>query len=192
MVVLAIVGVLVGVVVYRNITNTIISESPMISEAVEAVEAEISSSQASSDTSSESSSLSSSEDADASSDAEDSSLSQSSAMDAIMLPIDNILSSSFDDYTLEYDETGVTINVASEGIAAEIYALMENGSAEGLQGWETMKTNMADMSDSIVEYLETMGYSDMLVTVNVLNDQNRDNVLLCLTNGEVLYDVLAQ
>ena len=51
---------------------------------------------------------------------------------------------------------------------------------------------MAALSSSIQNLIDTCGYPDVTLTLNVLNDQNHENTLLTLLECDIIYDALAQ
>lgn len=112
-------------------------------------------------------------------------------LDTVMALIEGVTAKNFgkDNYKMEYDETSVTISVWADGVAVGA-AYAANGDKECLESWETLTKSTVDNCTSIVDSLNTAGYDDMIVTFNVLNDQNTENVLLMIVNGAVLYDAV--
>lgn len=94
--------------------------------------------------------------------------------------------------TVEGDETGITINVAGDGIAKAVYFASAAGYDETYDEWVSMKESVVTMSNSIQELMKSCGMENALLMINVLNDENTDNVLLSMINGNVFYDALAK
>lgn len=58
--------------------------------------------------------------------------------------------------------------------------------------WQTVVTNMSDVSLSSYEAFAADGYSDVSCCIMLLNDTNPENVLLGVLNGVTLYDVMSE
>lgn len=88
-----------------------------------------------------------------------------------------------------YDDTSITINVWIDGVADGLTTIQAGGLDKG--SWEDAKSGMIELAKACRELIDTAGRTDVILTVNVLNDQNLDNMLLSIENTSVLYDVLA-
>lgn len=73
----------------------------------------------------------------------------------------------------------------------QLSSLIKAGSTDH-PNWTTLKNGMAALSTSIQNLIDTCGYPDVTLTLNVLNDQNHENTLLTLLEGNIIYDALAQ
>ena len=98
----------------------------------------------------------------------------------------------FDYFNIEGDETGFTMYVGIDGLAANITAAKAAGFDETEESWVEAKESMAYMYDSLYELIETCGIKDPSLMVIVVNDVNIENYLLVFYNGEVVYDVMAE
>lgn len=114
-------------------------------------------------------------------------------MDEVVPLLDSIIAQNFDEdkYSLEYDDAGITLSLWEDGLALGA-TLAAAGNADAKTAWDEMTDNIIYMSDSMTEALSTLGLQDTVVTVNILNEQNTDNVLLCIVNGVVIYDATAE
>ena len=97
----------------------------------------------------------------------------------------------------EYYETtaidgGIVVSVAQEGLAEAVVECMNAGYDETYEPWAEMRDNVVYMADTIYEFVKLLVGEDCVVAVMVLNDQNHDNLLIGITNGEVTYDILAE
>ena len=93
-----------------------------------------------------------------------------------------------ENYYTKWNNNTYIINVWAKGIAeATVYAKL--GNEEVLNTWTKFVDAACSMSTNIKETALTNGLN-IDVQVNVLNDTNRDKVLLTVLNGEVLYDVV--
>lgn len=66
--------------------------------------------------------------------------------------------------------------------------LAQGGNAEAAIAWDQVRTSTVAASKSLQEMLNNNGFSDYLAVVNILNDANRDNILLCVMAGMVVTD----
>ena len=98
--------------------------------------------------------------------------------------------SNFDYATVEGDETGITVNVAGDGVAKSVAIAKLAGYDETYSDWVYMKEQMIKCSDSVIGIMKQCGIEAPLLVFNVLNDQNHDNVFLTLINSTVIYDVM--
>lgn len=113
-------------------------------------------------------------------------------IDTVISLIESQVPQDFDYREVEGDETGITINVGTNGVALEATLAKTQGKGEDYEPWAEMRDAMVGMCNAASKLMETFGYPDILVMVNVVNDQNTDNVLLSILNGIVVYDVLAE
>lgn len=93
-------------------------------------------------------------------------------------------------YNIEGDETGISIDVWEEGITAgAMYAAA--GDKENLAGWKELKKGTGAFASATYDTVKQLtGNENISVAVNVLNDTNKDNVLLIYINGVCVYDCL--
>lgn len=92
-----------------------------------------------------------------------------------------------ENYSLSYDETGVTLNLWQDGLAAGA-TLAAAGDSDYIKLWQAMTDSLVSMNTSMVDCLAAIGYDNMIISLNLLNDSNHDNVLLMIINGAILYD----
>lgn len=95
-----------------------------------------------------------------------------------------------DDYTLMQDESGVTINLWSDGIALTAAAAQE-GVASSADVWEEMISSVRSAEEKVRTLIRLAGYKDRIAVINIVNDQNHDLTLLTVSNGMILYDVVS-
>lgn len=89
---------------------------------------------------------------------------------------------------IEYDDTGITVSVWSDGVASGA-ALIASGSEnqELTDSWEKMVESLLENAKAIKSFVEENGH-EVSVSLNVLNDLNHDNCLLTIINDVVVYD----
>jgi len=112
---------------------------------------------------------------------------EESDLDYLISLIDPILEENFENHSISYEDNILTINVWNAGIA-EGATLAAAGESECLRLWDDIITNQKEMCKVLLELVQTMGFDDVGVAVNVLNDLNTENVLLTTFNGMVFYD----
>ncbi len=85
------------------------------------------------------------------------------------------------------DETSISVNIAESGTAlAAFWAKSNNNFAE----WREMKKAMQGLSESAYKLVKDSGYENTIVFLNLLNDQNKENVLLMYMNGVLISDAI--
>lgn len=110
----------------------------------------------------------------------------------IIPSVETILDESYNgNYSLDYDDSSVTVNLWYDGVALGA-TMAADGDAEYQKQWDTLVNSMTQQTESLVDVFETAGLNDVVVLVNVLNDQNKDNTLLSVLNGIVIYDAVQQ
>jgi len=98
----------------------------------------------------------------------------------------------FSFYEVESTDTGVVVKIAEDGLTADVIAFQNAGYDENHESWVELRESMESLCDDIYTFVKTLVGEDCIVSLLVLNDQNHDNVLLGITNGIVVYDVLAE
>ena len=107
-----------------------------------------------------------------------------------MVVVEGILRQSYgDNYSLDYDDNTVTINVWQEGIAAGVVYANE-GNQECIDAWKVVVTGITGLSKNLADQLKELGFDNMTVTVNVVNDLNKEKTLLTTVNGVVVYNAV--
>ena len=113
-------------------------------------------------------------------------------IDAIMDILSLSLSQNFGEgnYTLEYDDTTVTLNLWGDNVSIGA-AFAANGDKSSKELWDTLVESHKDMCNNIMEEIKSCGIENYSVKVNLLNDLNKQEVLLTILNGEVVYDAVS-
>ena len=121
--------------------------------------------------------------------AEEVSASNDELIDAWIVIGSALLEKNFDDrYRVEKTEEGaVSVSVWQDGVSLGAM-LAKAGDANSKEAWDVLKSNMSNMSLSMIESMEAMGIQNPVLMVNILNDQNLDNTLLSMINGVVVFD----
>lgn len=104
--------------------------------------------------------------------------------------IETTLKGNFENCDVSYKDGIITINLWQDGLAAGAM-LAQAGNDECLDSWNEVVENQKDLCLSIVDFVETFGITDIPVSINVLNDLNKENVLLSILNGVVIYNALS-
>ena len=101
--------------------------------------------------------------------------------------IETVSAMYFQDISVTYDEEtdSYIVNVCQEGVASDLTAVRA-GTLER-STWDQVVDTMVDDCNSMKGVVETAEL-DSNVMLNILNDQNRDNVLLSIINGTVIYN----
>lgn len=112
------------------------------------------------------------------------------SMDSIIQLIDPLLEETFENHSIDYDGTNLTINISQTGIAAAAALAATTNDPSLIESWSSLKENIVYMSTSTSEALEELGYGDTVLTIAVLNDQNEENILLMAVDNVIVYDAL--
>lgn len=113
--------------------------------------------------------------------------SSSEDIDTAIVLIESVLKENFDNYTISHEDRIITINVWEDGIALGAM-LASAGNEEFQSSWAEMVENQKVFCNSVCDFVDTVGLEDVVVVVNILNDGNKDNVLLSVMEGIVIYD----
>ena len=110
-------------------------------------------------------------------------------IDVLIAATKDILSDSFgENYKIDVsDNSLITISIWADGIAyASVYAMDDKGYRDD---WNSLLNSLQGMCKMVYEVYEPYGYS---VAVNVLNDLNKENVLISYMNGVLIYDTVTE
>lgn len=91
-------------------------------------------------------------------------------------------------FVFDEETQSVMMNISGDGVTRDVMNIV-NGNAD-IADWDTFKQNHITLCNSFVELAKTMDYGDIHCVVNVLNDVNKDNILLMIMDGVVVYDVV--
>ena len=81
----------------------------------------------------------------------------------------------------------MTMKLWGDGVATNaMFAAM--GDKENLDTWNTLVESVTKASMQTQQDLNNNGHSDVAFVMEVVNDINKENVLLVVTNGIVMYD----
>lgn len=96
-----------------------------------------------------------------------------------------------DNFTISCDDNFVTISVWMDGVALSLATIQEAGGGTDNESWNTVKNSLISLSDSLSDLLESAGCTDYHLLIHALNDRNRENTLLSVADGVIIYDALA-
>lgn len=111
------------------------------------------------------------------------------SMDMTAAVIEALVSQNFENYKIDYDDSGITLSLWQDGLAVGS-VLASAGYEDSIESWNTIKDSLITFCDSVSESMETAGHGDATIMINVLNDQNTDKILLSALNGVIIYDVV--
>lgn len=113
--------------------------------------------------------------------------SSSEDIDTAVNLIESVLKEHYNNYTISHEDRIITINIWEDGIAVGAL-LASQGNEECKESWDEMVENVKVFSDSVCEFVDSLGLDDVTVVINLLNDSNTENVLLTVMEGIVIYD----
>ena len=117
-------------------------------------------------------------------------ISEENAREVVLSALRLAMSSSFEDrYTVSIDGNMISITVWGDGVAIGSVAAVTDETA--YQAWVVMRESLQAMAQSNYELANSLGYQ-YNVAVYVLNDLNKENVLLTYLNGIILSDCVEE
>ncbi|MEG1523984.1 MAG: zinc ribbon domain-containing protein [Clostridia bacterium] len=96
-----------------------------------------------------------------------------------------------DNCSIEYNEesTVYDIRLWADGIVQG--AIQANGGdKQAKDNWDTVRTSLCAVCSATKDYVVQSGDNSSNVAIAVMNDANKDNVLLSIVNGVVVYDAV--
>lgn len=97
----------------------------------------------------------------------------------------------YDDYTVEFDDSAVTVSVWKESITQTAALIQENnGSAEDAD-WVSLKGDAENSAAYICDCISFSPLSSLNLIFQVLDSTDPSRTLLAFTNTDVTYDALA-
>lgn len=113
------------------------------------------------------------------------------SLDDLCATIESILADGgYSGVDVTHEEAAISVNVWLNGLCMEMTIAQESGNDSYQETWGSIRANFVSLSESIGELVDTVGHTDVHVTVNILNDLNRDKVLLSVFDGIVIFDVM--
>ena len=97
------------------------------------------------------------------------------------------LEESFDYANVEGDEESIVISVAKEGLMKDATISKLAGY---MDGWHTMKEAMKEYAASMYDLVQTCGHKDTSVMVFLLNDMDKDRIIVAYMNGYEIFDAI--
>lgn len=86
------------------------------------------------------------------------------------------------------DETGFTLTVAMDGLAAEVAAA--KASKEKSEGWADVRKVSVLMCNNASGMIKNFGMTNAVCALYVVNDINHDDVLLFVLDGQIVFDCM--
>ncbi|MBD5162376.1 MAG: hypothetical protein HDT14_10275 [Oscillibacter sp.] len=97
----------------------------------------------------------------------------------------------YDGYTIDFDDSAVTVSVWKESITRTAALIQENnGSAEDAD-WVSLKAVTENSVAYICDCIRSSALSGLDLVFQVLDDADHSRALLTFTNTDVTYDILA-
>lgn len=110
------------------------------------------------------------------------------SLDDLCAAIKTLTKDNFSGCAVTHDDSMITVNVWTDGVAMEV----AGAAGSPPNGWSDLRESMVSFSNSISNLIDTVGREDVSSCLNILNDLNHDNVLLSVSEGVVIYDVMAE
>lgn len=119
------------------------------------------------------------------------SLSQEDA-DAICSAFNIIGRDAYDYYDVQYVEGIFLVSVSKSDLAEIAQNLKIAGNDEGLEVWVELKEVFMDIYNAHRQALDDLGFEEIDVLLNIVNDLNHDNIIVSIAYGEVIYDYVTE
>ena len=111
-------------------------------------------------------------------------------LDYMVSIIDGVLKDSCgENYSLTINGNTISIGIWANGTALDS-VMAKSGNQDSINSWNDMVDSMLTMEEGIKSLFKSAEYDDYKITLNVLNDLNKNNVLLIISDGTVVYDTV--
>lgn len=112
------------------------------------------------------------------------------SLETLVKVFDNVAKECYEDYTLTHTDELIRIDVWKAGITAGVDAAA-NGDETCLQAWNTLVEEYRNTCASMYDVAKQAGFSDVSISLNLVNEFDHDKSLLATINGVVIYDCLS-
>lgn len=109
----------------------------------------------------------------------------SADLDTAVGLLESVIKENFENYEIYHEDGIIILNLWEPGIAV-CATLAAEGNAENLAAWNDFIENQKEFCLTLCDFVETLGLDETMVMVNVLNDLNKENVLLSIAQGVVI------
>lgn len=110
----------------------------------------------------------------------------------LVAAMEDALSAGYDDYKVTVKGKEITAAIWEDGFATELIKAEEKGYPRIRLFWDYTIEQLVYLANEMQDFAESVGHKGKTVTLKLLNDTNLDRAFLIITNGEVVYDVLAE
>lgn len=105
--------------------------------------------------------------------------------------LESILRESYTGCQVTSENGDITADIWSDGLGDAVDAIREAGGSFADESWMMAKDAVVLMSRSFRGLMDEAGLEESVLTVNVLNDLNREKTLLSVRDSTIVYDTLA-
>lgn len=112
-----------------------------------------------------------------------------SPLDDLIQLTEHALSQGEFNYDVSVEGNGIIVSVWADGFGYALSAAMESGFSVDKAALADSGEVLVLLENSILELAGVSGYGDIPVTLRVLDDRNLEEVLLVISNGELVYAV---
>lgn len=96
----------------------------------------------------------------------------------------------FDGCEIEIEDKTIIVSIWNDGIAESILTLKNIGADETNETWVKFKESFTNLEKKMEDVCKSNGRDDITIILNIVNDVNKDNSLMIISNGTVIYDVM--
>ena len=105
--------------------------------------------------------------------------------------LESIVRESYTGCQVTSENGDITADIWSDGLGDAVAAIREAGGSFADESWMMAKDAVVLMSRSFRGLMDEAGLEESVLTVNVLNDLNREKALLSVRDSTIVYDTLA-
>ena len=88
------------------------------------------------------------------------------------------------------DESGATVSLALNGFGQKVANMKSSGYDENYEPWVEFRDAAVSLCNDLYTSADVHGLKDYSIKLIVLDDQNHNNNLLIISNGEIDYDCM--
>lgn len=96
----------------------------------------------------------------------------------------------FDGCEIDTEDKTITVSIWNDGIAESVLTLKNIGADETNEMWVKFRDSFRNLEKSMEDICTSNGRDDINIILNVVNDANKDNTLMVISDGAIIYDVM--
>lgn len=94
-----------------------------------------------------------------------------------------------DNYEIDYEDDMIIVKTWKDGVAFGVM-LAQSGDQEFQNSWHTIVESLCSLAEVMHKELENFNLTNKHISIHLLNDLDKEKVLLSVLDGEVFYDAV--